>query len=91
MVGVEPRGVINPSPSRPHNNGEYGIMNLGGPEIIPVMIVMFFFFGANKIPGIMKRLGTGLREFKKAARHIQDNIEHEVKQIEVTKSDKGAT
>jgi len=62
-------------------------MNLGAPEIILVMIVMFFFFGANKIPELMKGLGTGLREFKKAAREIQDDIEKDVKQIDAKKSD----
>ena len=65
-------------------------MNLGAPEIILVMIVMFFFFGANKIPELMKGLGTGLREFKKAAREIQDDIEKDVKQIDAKKSDDGA-
>ncbi len=57
-------------------------MNLGAPEIILIMIVMFFFFGANKIPEIMKGLGTGLREFKKAAREVQDDVEKEVKKID---------
>jgi sec-independent protein translocase protein TatA len=60
-------------------------MNLGAPEIILVMIVVFFFFGANKIPELMKGLGTGLREFKKAAREIQDDIEKDVKQIDAKK------
>jgi sec-independent protein translocase protein TatA len=62
-------------------------MNLGAPEIILIMIVMFFFFGANKIPELMKGLGTGLREFKKAARDIQDDIEKDVKQIDTKKTD----
>jgi sec-independent protein translocase protein TatA len=62
-------------------------MNLGAPEIILIMIVMFFFFGANKIPELMKGLGTGLREFKKAARDIQDDIEKDVKQIDTKKSE----
>lgn len=62
-------------------------MNLGAPEIILIMVVMFFFFGANKIPEIMKGLGTGLREFKKAAREIQDSIEKDVNQIDTKKSD----
>ena len=62
-------------------------MNLGAPEIILIMIVMFFFFGANKIPEMMKGLGTGLREFKKAAREIQDDVEKDVKQIDTKKSD----
>lgn len=62
-------------------------MNLGAPEIILIMIVMFFFFGANKIPELMKGLGTGLREFKKAARDIQDDIVKDVKQIDTKKSE----
>ena len=62
-------------------------MNLGAPEIILIMIVMFFFFGANKIPELMKGLGTGLREFKKAARDIQNDIEKDVKPIDTKKSD----
>lgn len=62
-------------------------MNLGAPEIILIMIVLFFFFGANKIPELMKGLGTGLREFKKAARDVKDNIEKEVKQIETKTND----
>jgi sec-independent protein translocase protein TatA len=65
-------------------------MNLGAPEIILVMIVIFFFFGANKIPELMKGLGTGLREFKKAAREIQDDIGKDVKQIDTRKSDEEA-
>jgi sec-independent protein translocase protein TatA len=65
-------------------------MNLGAPEIILVMIVLFFFFGASKIPELMKGLGTGLREFKKAARGIQEDIEKDVKQIDTKKSDEEA-
>jgi Sec-independent protein translocase protein TatA len=30
----------------------------------------------------MKGLGTGLREFKKAARGVQDEVEKEVKKID---------
>ena len=57
-------------------------MNLGAPEIILILIVLFFFFGANKIPEIMKGLGIGLREFKKAARDVQNEVEKEVKKID---------
>ena len=62
-------------------------MNLGAPEIILIMIVIFFFFGANKIPELMKGLGSGLREFKKAARDVQEEVEKEVKQIEEKKEE----
>ena len=58
-------------------------MNLGAPEVLLIMIVILIFFGANKIPELMKGLGAGLREFRKASRDIQDVVEKEIKQLEV--------
>jgi len=66
-------------------------MDLGAPEIILIMIVMFFFFGAKKIPDIMKGLGTGLREFRKAARGVQDEMGREIEQAEKSDESSNAT
>jgi sec-independent protein translocase protein TatA len=51
--------------------------NLGGPEIILILLVVFVFFGAKKIPEIAKGLGEGIREFRKAARDVQSEVEKE--------------
>ena len=62
-------------------------MSLGAPEIILILLVVLIFFGAKKIQEHAKGLGTGMREFRKAAREIQDDIEKDVKQIDTKKSD----
>ena len=49
--------------------------NLGTPEILLICLVILVLFGAKRIPEFMQGLGKGVREFKKAARDIQDEIE----------------
>jgi sec-independent protein translocase protein TatA len=47
---------------------------LGGWEIILILAVVLILFGAKKLPELAKGLGTGIREFKKATREVQDEI-----------------
>jgi sec-independent protein translocase protein TatA len=61
--------------------------NIGGPELLLILLVIFVFFGAKKIPEIAKGLGQGIREFRKAARDVQEEVTKEVKQID-NKSEK---
>ncbi len=63
-------------------------MNLGAPEILLILAVVLIFFGARKIPELAQGLGKGLREFRKAARDIQEDIEKDVKQIDDDKKEK---
>jgi sec-independent protein translocase protein TatA len=56
--------------------------NLGGGEILLILLFILIFFGAKKIPELAQGLGKGIREFRKAARDIQDDVEKEVKQID---------
>ena len=48
--------------------------NLGTGEIILILLIILIFFGAKKIPELAQGLGKGLREFRKAARDIQEDI-----------------
>lgn len=51
---------------------------LGSAEIIGILIICLLLFGAKKIPELMKGLGTGIKEFKKASREVQDEINHAI-------------
>ena len=41
---------------------------IGLPEILIVLLVVLLFFGGKKIPELMKGLGSGINEFKKASK-----------------------
>jgi sec-independent protein translocase protein TatA len=42
--------------------------NFGLTEIILILLVVVLLFGGRKIPELMKGLGQGMKEFKKASR-----------------------
>lgn len=55
---------------------------LGGQEILILAIVILLLFGGRKIPELMKGLGSGIKEFKKASKDEEksesaNNIEKE--------------
>lgn len=43
------------------------MFGLGTPEIILIALGILLLFGAKKIPELMKGLGSGIKEFKKAS------------------------
>ena len=48
--------------------------NLGATEIILILLVVVLLFGGRKIPELMKGIGQGMKEFKKASR-VEDDKE----------------
>lgn len=52
-------------------------MSLGAPEIILIVAVILLLFGAKKIPELMRGLGSGVKEFKKAADLEENNNKEE--------------
>ena len=48
--------------------------NFGATEIILILIVLVLLFGGRKIPELMKGIGQGMKEFKKAS-HTDDESE----------------
>lgn len=52
----------------------------GPMQIVLIVLVVLLLFGGKKIPELMKGLGGGIKEFKKASKEDEDNkIEEEKK------------
>lgn len=46
---------------------------LGPQEIIIILVIVLLLFGGRKIPELMKGLGKGMKEFKKATSEDDDD------------------
>jgi sec-independent protein translocase protein TatA len=44
---------------------------VGVPQIILIAVIVLLLFGGKKIPELMKGIGTGIKEFKNAAKDEQ--------------------
>jgi len=51
------------------------LFTFGPWEIIGIAVVILLLFGGKKIPELMKGLGQGIKEFKKAKKEISKEIE----------------
>lgn len=47
---------------------------IGGPEIIVILLIVLVLFGGKKIPELMKGLGKGVKEYKKAMNGVEEEL-----------------
>ena len=47
---------------------------IGMQEILVILLIVLIFFGGKKIPELMKGLGKGMREYKKAVSGLEDEM-----------------
>jgi TatA/E family protein of Tat protein translocase len=50
------------------------IEGIGGPELMMIMFVILLLFGANRLPELARGLGKSVREFKKAASGVENEV-----------------
>ena len=58
---------------------------IGGQEILVILLIVLIFFGGKKIPELMRGLGKGVKEYKKAINGIEEELNTETKPQENTK------
>jgi len=56
--------------------------NIGGQELFLILLIVLIFFGAKKLPELARGLGQALKEFRKAARDVQEEINKEAERLE---------
>lgn len=61
--------------------------NFGTTEILLIVLVILIFFGAKKIPELAQGLGKGIREFRKAAKEVSDDVDTDTKKIDAKSSE----
>jgi sec-independent protein translocase protein TatA len=49
-------------------------MNLAGPDLIVILLIILVLFGAKKLPELARGMGQAVKEFQKAKDEFQDEL-----------------
>ncbi len=49
-------------------------MNLGGPDLLVILLIILVLFGAKKLPELARGLGQAIKEFQKAKDEFTDEL-----------------
>ena len=63
-------------------------MNLAGPDLIVILLIILVLFGAKKLPELARGMGQAVKEFQKAKDEFNDELHKAGKpEIETAKSE----
>ena len=51
-----------------------GFMNIGGQEVLFILLIVLLLFGAKKLPELARGMGSAIKEFQKAKDEINDEL-----------------
>ena len=57
-------------------------LNIGTPELMLIMFVALLLFGGDKLPGLARGLGKGIRDFKDASEGVKREINNQINSYE---------
>jgi len=61
------------------NSSTLLLFNLGGQEVILIVVLALLLFGGKKILELMRGMGRGIREIKDASNGVKNDIEDSMK------------
>lgn len=60
--------------------------NLGGPDLIIILLIILVLFGAKKLPELARGMGSAIKEFQKAKDEFSDEL-HSAAKTDAAKTD----
>ena len=58
------------------------MFGIGLPELIIIAVVALIFIGPKNLPGVIRSLGRGLVQVKRATNEVRETVQEEMNQIE---------
>ena len=58
------------------------MFGIGLPEMIVITAVALIFIGPDKLPGVLRSIGKGLVELKRATSNVRSTVQDEMQKIE---------
>ena len=58
------------------------MFGIGLPEMIIIAVVALIFIGPDKLPGVLRSIGKGLVELKRATSDVRSTVQDEMQKIE---------
>ena len=55
--------------------------SLGTPELIILLVIVLILFGGAKLPQLMRGMGEGMKEFRKATKDDEEDVKSDTKPI----------
>jgi len=62
-------------------------LNMGGSEIVLILVVVLLLFGGKKLPELARGLGKGIREFKDASDGVKREIHRNINSMDLDKEE----
>lgn len=66
-------------------------LNIGTPELILILFVALMLFGGEKLPGLARTLGKGIRDFKDASEGVKREINNQIYNYDEKKTEPAKT